>query len=234
MATYTGTFTIKGNDLGNLPSYTDLYVKEVAGVLEQVNGGSGPQWEADLNTWLTDYCNTLMISYGGTASYSYTGPGGWNAGTDSDYTITWTGLTNVGSDVFPYYFILSTEDYTYTVKISEVGPVTTVCNECQFIQLTQCGTDNFYLDLGLTDGSYTAYYADNTSGVTWEQGTYSNTAQGGLYVYQWEATAGMFNQYSLYTMTIRDTNGDAVSWIIDGIEYNCATLTFKKTVNVTD
>lgn len=234
MATYTGTFTIKGNDLGNLPSYADLYVKDVAGVLEQVNGGGGSQWNSDLNLWLTDYCDALMITHGGSASYSYTGPGGWNAGTDSEYTITWTGLTNFGSAVFPYYFILTTEDYTYTVKISEVGAVTTVCNECQFIQLTQCGTDDFYLDLGLTDGNYTAYYTDNTSGVIWEQGTYSNTAQGGLLAYQWQATAGMFNQYSLYTMTIRDTNGDAVSWIIDGVEYSCATITFKTTVNVTD
>ena len=234
MATYTGTFTIKGNDLGNLPYYYDLYVKDIAGKYEQVNGGNGGQWIADLNLWLTDYCNTLMIAYGGTASYTYTGPGGWNAGTDTDYTITWTGLTNVGSDVIPYFFILSTEDYTYTVKISEVGAVTTVCNECQFIQLTQCGDESFALDLGLPDGPYTAYYTDNTSGVVWEQGTYSSTAQGGLAMYQWDATIGMFNNYSLYTLTIRDTNGDAVSWIVNGIEYNCATITFKTTVNVTD
>ena len=84
------------------------------------------------------------------------------------------------------------------------------------------------------DGPYTAYYADNTSGVIWEQGTYSSTAQGGLSMYQWQATSGMFNEFSFYTLTIRDTNGDAVSWIVNGIEYNCATLTFKKTVNVTD
>ena len=234
MATYTGTFTIKGNDLGNLPSYTDLYVKEVANNYEQVNGGSGPQWEANFNTWLTDYCNILMTSYGGSVSYSYTGPGGWNAGIDSDYTITWTGITSSGSDVIPYYFILTTESFTYTVKISEVEVAPTLCNDCQFIQLTQCGADNFFLDLGLADGAYTAYYADNTSGVIWEQGTYSNHAQGGLAMYQWNATAGMFNEFSFYTLTIRDTNGDAVSWIVNGIEYNCATLTFKKTVNVTD
>jgi hypothetical protein len=100
--------------------------------------------------------------------------------------------------------------------------------------LFECGDDDFRLDLGLADGSYTAFYTDNTSGVIWEQGTNSNASAGGLSVYQWNATAGMFNQYSFYTMTLRDSNGDNVSWIVDGTEYTCATLTFKVTVNVTD
>ena len=115
-----------------------------------------------------------------------------------------------------------------------VPAVPTLCNTCQFIQLTQCGTDSFHLDLGLADGNYTAYYADNTSGVMWEQGTFSNQSQGGLYMYQWSATAGMFNQYSFYTLTIRDLAGNPVSWIVDNVEYTCATLTFKTSVNVTD
>jgi len=152
-----------------------------------------------------------------------------NTGTDS--VITFNVINPV--DV-PVMIVIQTEDNYYPAAFATGSAVPTLCNTCQFIQLTQCGTDSFYLDLGLADGSYTAYYTDNTSGVIWEQGTYSDTAQGGLSVYQWFATAGMFNQYSFYTMTIKDTNGDAVSWVVDGVEYTCATLTFRTTVNVTD
>jgi hypothetical protein len=130
--------------------------------------------------------------------------------------------------------VIQTEDNYYPAAFATGDALPTLCNTCQFIQLTQCGDENFYLDLGLADGSYTAYYTDNTSGVVWEQGTYSSAVQGGLSVYQWFATAGMFNQYSFYTLTLVDSDGDAVSWVVDGVEYTCATLTFKTTVNVTD
>jgi len=138
-----------------------------------------------------------------------------------------------GPEIIPYYLVFVTESYYYPVVWEATAPaVPSICNSCQFIQLSQCGTDSFYLDLGLPDGNYTAYYTDNTSGVMWEQGTFSG--EGGLYMYQWSATAGMFNPYSFYTMTLEDSNGDPVSWTIDGVEYTCATLTFKTTVNITD
>jgi len=233
MATTIGTITIKGDDLGNLAAYTDVYVYTSNGQI----AGSGYNMVAGLSlvNIFNQYIIDLNTNYTGTFSYTLDGPGVWNGGTDTIVTITYTDMLLSGLEVIPYFLNLSTEDYQYALVWRTAAPaVPTLCNTCQLIQLTQCGTDNFYLDLGLADGSYTAFYTDNTSGVIWEQGTYSSTAQGGLAMYQWEATAGMFNQYSFYTLTIRDTNGDAVSWIVNDVEYTCATLTFRTTVNVTD
>jgi hypothetical protein len=86
----------------------------------------------------------------------------------------------------------------------------------------------------LADGNYTSFFYDNTSQIVYEQGTYSNASLGGLYVYQWQATVGMFNQFSFYTMTIHDDTGSPITWTVDGAQYSCATLTFRTTVNVTD
>ena len=221
MATYKGTFTLKGTDLGNLVSYQYFYDDTYT----PNTGALGTTFDEIM----TNICNDMTVSMvASSITYSNNGPGTWNAGTDTIVTIT-----IVNPQFEPYFAYIQTEDFYYPIHIKQFT-TTTLCNECQFIQLTQCGADNFFLDLGLADGPYTAYYADNTSGVIWEQGTYSSTAQGGLSMYQWQATSGMFNEFSFYTLTIRDTNGDAVSWIVNGIEYNCATLTFKKTVNVTD
>jgi len=166
----------------------------------------------------------LSSFYGGTVSYTLTGGGTWNSAT----TVTWT---IVNPTYVPLFIYITTENYYYAMSFqAQAEPV--VCNSCQFIQLSQCGTDSFYLNLGLPDGNYTAYYTDNTSGVMWEQGTFSG--EGGLYMYQWNATEGMFNPYSFYTMTLEDNTGAPVSWTIDGVEYTCATLTFKTTVNITD
>jgi len=232
MATTTGTFTVQGNDLGNLPSYAAAYIYAASN--EYAGAGSGGLTGVTLVQNLDDYV-AFVVSTGGTMTYSFSGPGVWNGGTDTIVTISISDFAiSPGPEQLHYYLFFQTEDYTYPViwQPAEVTP--TLCNECQFIQLTQCGDENFRLDLGLADGNYTAFYADNTSGVIWEQGTSSDQALGGLNVYQWQATAGMFNQFSFYTLTINDANGDAVSWTIDDIEYTCATLTFRTTVNITD
>ena len=230
MATTTGTLIIRGNDLGNLPNYYDMYI--IASTQEYAAGGGGSFTPGTLSEVLDQY-KTSIENGGGTMTYSYNGPGVWNGGTDTIVTIL---ISNYNSpELLPYYLVIQTEDYTNPVVWQYSTPVTpTLCNTCQMIQLTQCGDENFRLDLGLADGNYTAFYTDNTSGVLYEQGTYSNDSLGGLLVYQWSATAGIFNQFSFYTMTIEDTNGDAVNWTVDDIEYTCATLTFRTTVNITD
>lgn len=231
MATITGTFTLQGNDLGNLPSYQNMFVF----VSNGMNAGAGSGTLGTTFIECLDGYVAYIVSNGGTMTYTLDGPGTWNAGTDTLVTITISDLPTESGDIRHYSLLFITEEYTYPVVWEATEPaVPTLCNTCQFIQLTQCGDDDFRIDLGLPDGPYTAYYADNTSGVIWEQGTYSDDSQGGLSVYQWSATAGMFNQYSFYTLTVKDTNGDSVSWVIDGVEYTCATLTFKVTVNVTD
>ena len=233
MATTIGTFTIKGDDLGNLPYYADGWI--YASNNQYFGGGSTSLTPGTLVDNLNEYIANINISYTGTITYTFDGPGVWNGGTDTIVTLTYTDIFNGAIEVLPYAVFFTTEDYQYAVIWRTAEPtVPTLCNTCQVIQLTQCGDDDFRLDLGLADGNYTAFYADNTSGVIWEQGTNSNDSLGGLSVYQWSATAGMFNQYSFYTLTIRDTNGDLVSWVVDGVEYSCATLTFRVTVNVTD
>ena len=235
MATTIGTFTIKGNDLGNYANAAWVFVITDTWT-PNISGGGGILNNSTISSMLDEFiANAVTPFYGaGAATYTLDGPSTWNSGTDTIVTMTFNLVYN-GEDYSPLYVQFSTEDYNYALKFQYETPVTpTLCNSCQFIQLTQCGNENFFLDLGLTDGGYIAYYTDNTSGVVWEQGTYSSQAQGGLSMYQWSATEGMFNPYSFYTMTLTDNIGTPVSWTIDGIEYNCATLTFRTTVNVTD
>jgi len=233
MATTIGTFTIKGNDLGNYPNAAYGFV--ITNTWSpNISGGGGLNNSSTISAMLDDFISITITPFfgAGAATYTLNGPSTWNSGTDTIVTMTFN-LVYSGVDYSPLYIQFSTEDYNYAFKFEYETPVTpTLCNSCQFIQLSQCGTDSFYLNLGLPDGNYTAYYTDNTSGVMWEQGTYSG--EGGLYMYQWSATEGMFNPYSFYTMTLEDNTGAPVSWTIDGVEYTCATLTFKTTVNVTD
>jgi hypothetical protein len=222
MATYTTSITINGDELGNTPSWF-MYSSTVNGY------GAVLTPNASLINWCNQIIAEGLSEFGYTMTYSISGPTTLNTGTDS--IITFNVIDPVDT---PLFIELQTEDYFYPAIFLSGDAVPTLCNTCQFIQLFECGDDDFRLDLGLADGSYTAFYTDNTSGVIWEQGTSSNASLGGLSVYQWFATAGMFNQYSFYTMTLRDSNGDNVSWVVDGVEYTCATLTFKVTVNVTD
>jgi hypothetical protein len=233
MATTIGTLTIKGDDLGNLANYADAYIYTSNNQIASI--GNSFLTPGTLVDNLDEYITNLNSSFTGTFSYTLDGPGVWNGGTDTIVTITYTDMLSSSLPIIPYFFIFITEDYQYALVWEATAPaVPTLCNTCQLIQLTQCGDDDFRLDLGLPDGSYTAFYTDNTSGVIWEQGTNSNDSLGGLQVYQWFATAGMFNQYSFYTLTLRDSDGDPVSWVVNDVEYTCATLTFKVTVNVTD
>lgn len=232
MATTTGTFTVQGDDLGNIPSYSQVCI--YASTNEWASSGSGGFALGTLVQMLDQYV-AYVVSSGGTMTYSFSGPGVWNGGTDTIVTVSISDFAiSPGPEQIPYALVLQTEDYTYPVIWEATACAPTLCNTCQMIQLSQCGDEEFRLDLGLADGNYTAFYLDNTSGVLYEQGTNSSSALGGLLVYQWSGTAGIFNPFSFYTMTIEDTNGDAVNWTVDDIEYTCATLTFRTTVNITD
>ena len=222
MATYTTSITINGNELGNVPSWY-MFTSTVNG------NGVNLTPNATLINWCDQIVADGLSLFGYTMTYSISGPTTLNTGTDSIITFNVIDPTTI-----PIMIVIQTEDEYYPAAFATGACVPTLCNTCQMIQLTQCGDENFRLDLGLADGNYTAFYLDNTSGVLYEQGTYSNDSLGGLLVYQWMATAGIFNQFSFYTMTIEDTNGDAVNWTVDNIEYTCATLTFRTTVNITD
>lgn len=219
MATTTGTITFLAADTGTSANYSIYSTTYTTGVF-----ASGPL----LNDLITDIAADLILQSGASScSFNVVGSGIWGSGNS---TVTWT-LVDPTSDTS--LIVISDEGgQYYHVNFITEAAAPSICNSCQFIQLSQCGTDSFYLDLGLPDGNYTAYYTDNTSGVMWEQGTFSG--ESGLSMYQWSATEGMFNPYSFYTLTLEDSNGDPVSWTIDGVEYTCATLTFKTTVNITD
>lgn len=233
MATTIGTFTIQGTSPGNLPNYYDAW--NYLSNDFYAGSGSGMLTSGTISQVLDQLIGFYYQQYTGSITYTLDGPDSFGTGVDTVVTMTFTDLFTGATEVYPYFLIFVFEDVNYSVIWQTTNPVTpTLCNDCQFIQLTQCGTDDFRLDLGLTDGPYIAYYTDNTSGVVWEQGTYSSQAQGGLSMYHWSATEGMFNPYSFYTMTLTDNTGAPISWTIDGIEYTCATLTFRTTVNVTD
>lgn len=213
MGTYTATITLDPTDIGISPSF--IYFDNV---------GQGSAGNLTPGT-LTFVMNGLVSSL---PNLTYAITNGTDWGDPAIVT-----FTAVATTPFPMFILFQTGSFNYNAIFTE-STAPTLCNSCQFIQLNQCGTDEFRLDLGLTDGPYTVFYEDNTTGVVWEQGTTSSTALGGLLMYQWDATVGMFNPYSFYTMTIEDVNGDAITWTQGDTEYTCATLTFKTTVNVTD
>lgn len=105
-------------------------------------------------------------------------------------------------------------------------PETKPCQTCQSITLIDC--DSIELNIELVDDDYIVTIHDNQSGVD-----YTQRVQWTLGVGTWNGTntAGIFNPYTIYTITLTDTAGTPVSWSVGSNEYSCATMTFVKSID---
>jgi flagellar hook assembly protein FlgD len=103
-----------------------------------------------------------------------------------------------------------------------------ICNECQELEQADCTEPT--LDLDLDNGTYTVTIKDNNSGNIYTQSI--EVTDGGV---DWDGTntAGVFTPYSVFTVTIADSNGDPVTWTSGYVDYNCVRLTFTPTINTT-
>lgn len=206
MPTYTLTVT--------LPSDYDPY-----GGYVFINETCAPT-ELFVGSGLDDFAQEILAYYTGIeGSGTYTVEG-------NTITLTWTfdGDAGCGAPV-GITFQGTGQDISASWQL-EVEVPTTLCNECQDLTLPDCTDPE--LPLGLDNGTYTVIIEDHTSGNTYTQSV--SVSDGGV---DWNGTntPGVFTPFSVFTVTIQDSNGDPVTWTSGYNEYNCVRLTFEPTTD---
>ena len=231
MATTIGTLTIKGNDLGNLPNYYDMYI--LASTNEYSGAGTGMFTPGTLSEVLDQYVSYIQ-SGGGTMTYSYNGPGVWNGGTDTTVTIT---ISNFGSpETIPYYLVIQTEDYTNPV-IWQSATTTTVCEGAYEVTLTAC-ENNYVIPSGLIPSSTYYFVIETNRGKRYVQAVSTNV-DGDIQLWAGapEFPVGFFTP-EMFTYTCKAYTDSAltnqVQFTIDNIVYNTINLKFIHTIIVSD
>lgn len=106
---------------------------------------------------------------------------------------------------------------------------TSLCTSCQHVAVNNCGAVE--ISLPLPDDDYTVTLYDNQSGVAYTQNVQWTSGTG-----TWNSTntAGVFTPFSIYTLTVTDSEGTPVSWPVGPDEYTCARVTFSATVDTND
>lgn len=101
-----------------------------------------------------------------------------------------------------------------------------LCPNCQDVAVNNCGAVE--ISLPLPDDDYTVTIYDNQSGVSYTQNVQWTSGTG-----TWNSTntAGVFTPFSIYTLTVTDSEGQPVSWPVGPDEYTCARVTFSATVD---
>jgi hypothetical protein len=109
---------------------------------------------------------------------------------------------------------------------SEECPVTQ-CEDCEDLSLPFCD-GNPIINLGLDNGTYNVTIIDENTKNEYTQSIESN---GGAIEWDVTNTEGLFNPFTIYTLTIEDNQGNVITWINNAIEYNCIRLTFNYSTN---
>jgi len=147
MATKIGTLTIKGDDLGNSPSYSDIWLDLSNN--DYISGGFSSLTEDTLEANLDEYIALVNSSYTGTITYTMQGSGEWNGGSDTVVTLTYTDMFSGDTEITPYLLVLTTEANSYPI-IWEATPE--VCEGAYELTLTAC-EGNYVIPAGLTPTS---------------------------------------------------------------------------------
>lgn len=106
---------------------------------------------------------------------------------------------------------------------------TALCTTCQQVAITNCGPVD--ISLPLPDDDYTVTLYDNQSGVSYTQNVQWTSGTG---TWNISNTAGVFTPFSIFTLTVTDSEGTPVSWPVGPDEYTCARVTFSATVDTND
>lgn len=170
------------------------------------------------------------------------------------YTIDWTGLTSdpalddtkgelvslaldrsTDATFFNYYsgIILSEATCQNEGLCPECPPSvdTTPCDICYDITSDPCG-DEIYLPGLDADATYTLTFTDNNSQVNYTY-TVVTDGSGEATIVIADFPVGAFSNYSNYTVTILDENGDPAQVTIGYTTYDCYNLVFTPSTNVT-
>jgi len=156
---------------------------------------------------------------GGIYSYTITG-------TVITWTWTWTEdltTTECGKLAAAYASAFT------TLWAPFIPTTTTPCPNCQDVAITNCGPVD--ISLPLPDDDYTVTLYDNQTGVSYTQ---TLTFVSGTGTWNSTNTAGVFTPFSIFTLTVTDSEGTPVSWPVGPNEYTCARVTFSATVDTND
>lgn len=211
MATYTLTVTLPAG--ATIDNYYLLFENCLT-----------PLFVIDGNDFPVQYdevCNYMISYYGGTCTYVISGD-------DVTFTLNPATMPSILQCCEPIalYFELTDGEANLIRSGSWVMTETTLCPNCQPLAITNCGAVE--ISLPLPDDDYTVTLYDNQSGVSYTQNVQWTSGTG-----TWNSTntAGMFTPFSIYTLTVTDSEGQPVSWPVGPDEYTCARVTFSATVD---
>jgi hypothetical protein len=223
MATYTTSITIKGDELGNVPSWYMF-----SGLVQ------GESYTLTANASLTDWCDQIVDdalngTWGYTMTYSISGPTVLDTGTDSVITFN---ILNP-SDI-PLLIVINTEDNYYAASFS--NPLTT-CEGAYEVTLTAC-EGNYVIPAGLTPISNYYFSIETNRNKRYVQAVSTN---GDGDVQLWanapEFPTGFFTP-EMMTMTGKVYSDsdltNQVNFTIDNIVYNSININFIYTIIVSD
>lgn len=104
----------------------------------------------------------------------------------------------------------------------------TVCTTCEEDTLPNCEEPVF--DVDVVAGTYTATITDGQSGHVYTQ---TVTVADGQFTWDTTSSEGVFTPFSVYTLSMTDSNGDPVSWVVGATEYDCIRFTFASFTDTT-
>jgi hypothetical protein len=142
-----------------------------------------------------------------------------------DITVDIIGTGNNSATKFPgSFFTQQTWDNKDQHSVSFqflTGVDVTVCTTCEDATLPNCEEPVFTVDV--VAGNYTATITDSQSGHVYTQDV---VVADGEFTWDTTSSEGVFTPFSVYTMSLVDSNGDPVSWVVGTTEYDCVRFTF--------
>jgi hypothetical protein len=223
MATYTTSITIKGDELGNAPSWYMF-----SGLVQ------GEGYNLTANASLTDWCDQIVAdalngTWGYTMTYSISGSTTLNTGTPSVITFNILNPTDI-----PLLIVINTEDNYYAASFA--NPLS-ICEGAYEVTLTAC-EDNYIIPAGLTPSSLYYFSIETNRGKRYVQHVSTN---GSGDIQLWSAApefpVGFFTP-EMFTYTCKaytDSNlTSQVQFTIDNIVYNSLNIKFIYTIITSD
>lgn len=108
------------------------------------------------------------------------------------------------------------------------GEEVEVCTTCEDATLPNCEEPVFSVDV--EGGTYTATITDAQSGHVYTQ---TVTIADGEFTWDTTSSEGVFTPFSVYTLSLTDSNGDPVSWVVGTNQYDCVRFTFASFTDTT-
>lgn len=175
----------------------------------------------DINA-MADFVGIGISEIYASGSYTYT-----IIGTTITWTFTWQD-NPVDNECGALVLIDASE---FATRFAPFIPITpTLCPTCKDIVVPDCINPISLFIPGL-NGFYDVQIENHQTGIIYTQGCEFDA--GGETNWDTSATPGLFNPFSVYTLTVLDGSNNPISWLDGSNEYNCIRFSFKTFVNAT-